>query len=183
MMARTRRELAVAERPQLAAQRRLAQRYPELVPEPLHQVLQPPAHHAMDSRNRAALHQGPQGLAVAGAQLADIPRRLAVNQAFGPMGVEPHHGSPAPSAGRPRRPAPPWSACRHRRSRPAPAAVGSAQHCGSLWLKPAAGLRHSLCEARSLGAWQTSCSPAWNQTCAQLKTPNESAFMPVGIRP
>jgi hypothetical protein len=94
MVARASRELAVAERPQFAAQRRLAQRYPELIPEPLHQILQPPAHHPMDSRDRAALHQSQQGLAVAGAQLADIPRRLAVNQAFGPMGVEPHHPVP-----------------------------------------------------------------------------------------
>jgi hypothetical protein len=45
----------------------------------------------------------------------------------------------------------------------------------------ATGLHHSPGEARSLGAWRTSWSPAWNQTCAPLKTPNESAFMPLGI--
>jgi len=91
MMARTRRELAIAQRPQFAAQRGLAHRNPELIPDPLHQILQPPTHHAMDGRNRAALHQGDQGLPVAGLELAGIPRRLAVDQAFGPMGVEPHH--------------------------------------------------------------------------------------------
>jgi hypothetical protein len=75
----------------VAAQRRLAQCNPELVPEPLHQVLQPLAHHPVSGRDRGALDQGDQGLAVVGAQLADIPRCLAVDQAFGPMGVEPHH--------------------------------------------------------------------------------------------
>jgi hypothetical protein len=94
MMARAGRQLAIAERAQLTAQRRLAHRNSELIPDPLHQVLQPPAHHPMDSRDRAALHQSQQGLAVAGAQLADIARRLAIDQGFGPMGVEAHHPIP-----------------------------------------------------------------------------------------
>jgi hypothetical protein len=94
MMARASREPAIAECPQFAAQRRLAQRDPELIPDPLHQILQPPAHHAMDGRNRATLHQGNQGLPVAGLELAGIPRRLAIDQAFGPLGVEPHHPVP-----------------------------------------------------------------------------------------
>jgi hypothetical protein len=109
MMARAGGELTIAERPQFAAHRRLAHRDPELIPEPPHQVLQPPAHHAMDRRDRAALHQRQQGLAVAGAELADIPRRLAVNQAFGPMGVEPDHPVPhrlQPDPADPRRPGP-----------------------------------------------------------------------------
>src|SRR5215212_7411415 len=58
MMARASRELAVAQRPHLAAQRRLAHGHPELLPEPLDQVFQPPAHDAMDGRNGATLHQG-----------------------------------------------------------------------------------------------------------------------------
>jgi len=93
-MARASRELAVAERPQFAAQRRLAPPNPDLVPEPLHQILQPPAHHAMDSRNGAALHQGQQGLAVAGSELAGIAWCLAIDQGFRPMGVEAHHPVP-----------------------------------------------------------------------------------------
>ena len=109
MMARARRELAIAERPHFAAQGLLGDGHAVLVPEPLHQILQPPAHDPMDSRNGAALHQGQQGLAMAGAQLADIPRRFAVDQAFGAMGVEPDHPVPhrlQPDPADPRRPGP-----------------------------------------------------------------------------
>jgi hypothetical protein len=109
MMARAGRQLAIAERAQLTAQRRLAHRNSELIPEPLHQVLQPPAHHPVNGRDRAALHQGEQGLAVMSTQLADIPRRLAIDQAFGSMGVEAHHPVPhrlQPDPADPRRLAP-----------------------------------------------------------------------------
>ena len=93
-MARAGRELAIAERPQLTAQRRLAHFDPELVPDPLHQVLQPPTHHAMNGWNGALLHQGQQGLAVAGLELAGIAWCRAIDQGFGSMGVEPHHPVP-----------------------------------------------------------------------------------------
>jgi hypothetical protein len=109
MMARTRRELAIAQRPQFAAQRGLAHRNPELIPDPLHQILQPPTHHAMDGRNRATLHQGHQGVPVAGLELAGIPRRLAVDQAFGSLGIEPHRPVAhrlQPDTADPRRPGP-----------------------------------------------------------------------------
>jgi hypothetical protein len=94
MMARAGRQLAIAERAQLTAQRRLAHRNSELIPDPLHQVLQPPAHHPMDSRSGTALHQGQQGLAVAGLELAGRAWRFAIDQGFGPMGVEAHHPIP-----------------------------------------------------------------------------------------
>jgi hypothetical protein len=94
MMARASREPAIAECPQFAAQRRLAQRDPELIPDPLHQILQPPAHHAMDGRNRATLHQRHQGIPVLGVQLAGLAWRLAINQTFRPTGVEPDHPVP-----------------------------------------------------------------------------------------
>jgi hypothetical protein len=63
----------------------------------------------MDSRNGATLDQGQQGVAMVGAQFADIPRRLAVDQTFGPMGIEPHHPVPRrlqPDPADPRRLAP-----------------------------------------------------------------------------
>ncbi len=118
--------------------------------------------------------------------LQTFPGALPSTRASGPWALKRTTQSRtvcSPTAAQPRRPAPLWSACRRRRSRPAPAAAGFAQHCGSLWPRPAAGPRHSLCEARSLGAWRTSWSPAWNQTCARLKTPNELAFTPLGITP
>lgn len=51
------RQLAVAKRPQLAAQRRLGNRHGELIPQPLHQIDDPPADHAIDRRYRAALER------------------------------------------------------------------------------------------------------------------------------
>src|SRR3954465_9194335 len=94
IVTRASRELAVAERAQFAAQRRLAERDPKLLPDPQGQVLQPPAHHAMDRRRRAVLHPLCQGLALAVVQLAGVPGSLAVDQAFRPAGVEPHHPVP-----------------------------------------------------------------------------------------
>src|SRR5215210_8131336 len=47
MVAGAGRELAIAERAQFAAQRRLADRDLEFLPEPEGEILQPPAHHAM----------------------------------------------------------------------------------------------------------------------------------------
>src|ERR1700731_1383880 len=56
MMARSRRELAKAHMPQLAAERRLGDRDPELFEEPLRQIDQPPAHDAMQGGNRPIFH-------------------------------------------------------------------------------------------------------------------------------
>jgi hypothetical protein len=47
MMARARRKFAIAGVAKLAAQRLLAYRDPELVPDPLRQIDQPPPHDAM----------------------------------------------------------------------------------------------------------------------------------------
>src|SRR3954471_4909861 len=70
IVARARRELAIAERAQFPAQRRLADRDPKLLPDPQGEILQPPAHHAMDRRRRAVLNHLCQGLALAVVQLA-----------------------------------------------------------------------------------------------------------------
>jgi hypothetical protein len=46
--------------PQLTAQRLLADADPALLPEPLHQVGQTPAHHLVDGRDRADLDRPAQ---------------------------------------------------------------------------------------------------------------------------
>jgi hypothetical protein len=61
VMPRPRRELAEAERPQFPADRRLAHRHAKLLPEPLHEVYQPPAH------TRSRRDSGPASTAPASA--------------------------------------------------------------------------------------------------------------------
>src|SRR3954452_3880930 len=55
IVTRASRELAIAERTQFPAQRRLAERDPKLHPDPHCEILQPPAHHAVDRRHRPNL--------------------------------------------------------------------------------------------------------------------------------
>src|SRR5277367_1566339 len=55
MMARARRQLPESHRAQLPAHRLLRDREPELLPHPLHQIDDAPAHHAMHRRDRAFL--------------------------------------------------------------------------------------------------------------------------------
>src|SRR3954462_6415993 len=83
------RELAIAKRAQFAAQRRLAERDLELLPDPQGEILQAPAHHAVDRRHRPTLDDVHQGLALAVIQLAGVPGSLAVDQALRAAGVEP----------------------------------------------------------------------------------------------
>jgi hypothetical protein len=63
-MARAGRELAVVHGPQLAAQRLLGDGEAELLPEPLDQIDQAPAHHAVDGWDRARIDPGHQGRAM-----------------------------------------------------------------------------------------------------------------------
>src|SRR4051794_15136132 len=93
-MARTGRELAIAQSPQLAAQGLLGDGDPELLPDPCDQIDQPPAHHAVDRRNGPLLDDGLQGRAMCVGEFRGLARRLAVDQALGPMGVELHHPVP-----------------------------------------------------------------------------------------
>ena len=94
MMARPGGELAAAQPPQLAAQRLGADRDAELLPNPLRQVDQPPAHHAVDGRDRAALDHLRQRLPLGRPQLRRRAGRLAVDQPRGPLGVEAQHPVP-----------------------------------------------------------------------------------------
>ena len=93
-MARAGRELAIVHGPQLAAQGLLGDGEAQLLPEPLDQIDQAPAHHAVDGRNGPLLDDGPQGRAMRVGELGGLARRLAVDQALGPMGVELHHPVP-----------------------------------------------------------------------------------------
>jgi len=61
MMAWASRELAIAQSAHLPAQRLLCDRDPVLVPEPLDQIDQPPAHNPVHSRNGTALDDGREG--------------------------------------------------------------------------------------------------------------------------
>src|SRR4051812_4453086 len=93
-MARTGRELAIVHGPQLTRQRLLGDRDAELLPDPLDEVDQTPAHHTVDGRNGPLLDDGLQGRAMRIGELGGLAGRLAVDQARGPMGVELHHPVP-----------------------------------------------------------------------------------------
>lgn len=117
MVTRAGRELREAERPDLPAHRRLAQRDAELLPNPLHQVDQPPAHHAMDRRNRAALDNAGQLCPLVAVQFRLVARRLAVAQALRPALIEPQHpvaDGLQPNPADPRRFRPPPAVINHR---------------------------------------------------------------------
>jgi hypothetical protein len=90
-MARTGRELAIVHGPQLARQGLLGDRDAELFPDPLDEVDQPPAHHAVDRRDRARIDPGHQGRAMRIGELGRLAGRLAVDQPVRAMGVELHH--------------------------------------------------------------------------------------------
>jgi hypothetical protein len=91
------------------SQRRLAHRNLELLPDPHGEILQPPANYTVDRRRRATLDDVRRGFPLAVVQLAGVPRRLGVDQAFRAAGVEPHNPVPnglQPDAADPRRPGP-----------------------------------------------------------------------------
>jgi hypothetical protein len=91
IMARTGRELAVAQSPQFARQRLLGDREAELLPEPLDQIDQAPAHHAVDGRNGTLVNEGLQGRPLGLVQDRSSARGLAVDQPGRALGVEAHH--------------------------------------------------------------------------------------------
>jgi hypothetical protein len=90
-MARTGRELAIAQSPQLARQRLLGDRDPEFLPEPLDQIDETPAHHAVDGRNGPLLDDDLQGLSVLIVEPRRSPWRSAGQKALGSMRVEAQH--------------------------------------------------------------------------------------------
>ena len=88
------RELAIVHLVQDAAHGRFRDHDLELFPDPLDQIDQPPAHHAMDSRDRSRFDQLAKGTAMLVLQTGRLAGRLAVEQARRPIGVEPDHPVP-----------------------------------------------------------------------------------------
>src|SRR3712207_6770813 len=94
MMARPGREFAIAHGPQLAAERLLGDGQAELLPDRLCQIDQTPAHHAVDGRDWAAVHDAGQRTPLVGVELRGRTWRLAVEEAVGPERVEAQHPVP-----------------------------------------------------------------------------------------
>ena len=93
MMAGSCRELAVAHRAKLPAQRLFGDRDAELLVDPLRKIDQPPAHHTVDRRDPAALDHPHNRLALHIIELRGLTWRFAVKQAGSPPRIEPHHQS------------------------------------------------------------------------------------------
>lgn len=91
---RPRRELAEAKRPEVPAHRRLAHRYPQLLPEPLRQVDPPPAHHPIAPRLGTSLHPPRQPRPLLRRQGRHLAGRLPVDQSRRTFRVEPQHPVP-----------------------------------------------------------------------------------------
>src|SRR5260370_21175421 len=94
MMAGSCRELAVAHRAKLPAQRLFGDRDAELLVYPLRKIDQPPAHYTVDRRDRAALDHPHNRLALHIIELRGLTRRFAVEQTCSPPRIEPHHPVP-----------------------------------------------------------------------------------------
>src|SRR5262249_5458891 len=94
MVARSGREFAVAHGAQLPAARLLGDRDAESLEVQRRQIDQPPAHHAMDRRDRAALDHAGDGPPLKVIELARLTRRLAVQESVRPASVEAQHPVP-----------------------------------------------------------------------------------------
>jgi hypothetical protein len=88
---RPRGKLPEAHGPQFATDGCLARRNAERVPEPLHQIDQPPANHPVQIGLRSGLDRSRQRRALSGVQRGRFARRLAVDQTLRSFGVEAHH--------------------------------------------------------------------------------------------
>jgi hypothetical protein len=87
-MARAGRELAVVHGPQLPTKRLLRDGQAELVPDPVHEVDQAPAHHAVDGRYGSLLEHVAQRRALCGIQNGGAARGLSVEQPVRAVFVE-----------------------------------------------------------------------------------------------
>jgi hypothetical protein len=83
------RQLAIAHGAQFPAERLLGDGDADLFEYPLCQVNQPPANHAMNRRNRAALDDPGDRLALAVIKLGGLAWRLSIQQTFRALRVEP----------------------------------------------------------------------------------------------
>lgn len=89
MVARPRREPAEPQGLQLPAHGRFAHGNAGFLPEPPRQILQAPADHPVDSRDRAALDDARQRPAMVIVEPRRMARRLAVDQPVGTARIEP----------------------------------------------------------------------------------------------
>lgn len=94
MVAMSRLEFDVAQLLQVTADGGLVKRDRKFLMEPLRQIDQLPAHHPVDGRDRAALDNVDQGLALHIAQPRTRARRLAIQQSIRSTGIEPDHPVP-----------------------------------------------------------------------------------------
>lgn len=94
MMARARRQLAIAHGTQLAAQRLGADRHRKLVTDPLHKINQTPAYHAVCCGNGTTLDSGRQRRSLGRIEARATTGGFAVDQAIGSVAVEPQHPVP-----------------------------------------------------------------------------------------
>ena len=90
-MPRTGRELAVAQSPQLAAQRLLRDRDAELLPDPGDEIDKAPAHQTVNRRDRPRVDDVLQGLALLTVQKRAGARRPAGHESLRPRSVEAQH--------------------------------------------------------------------------------------------
>ena len=95
-MPRPSRQLGIAHRAQLPAQRLPADRQAEALPEPLHEVDEAPAHDAVKIGLRPLLDGRGERRAMLRVQERRLARRLAVDEPGRTFGVEPQH--PVPDA-------------------------------------------------------------------------------------
>ncbi len=85
------RELAVVHGPHLATERLLRDGQAELIPDPLHQVDQAPAHHAVDGRDGPLLEHVAQRRPLGRIQNGFATRGLSVDEPVGAVFVEAQH--------------------------------------------------------------------------------------------
>ena len=88
MMARPGRQFTETKGTQFTAQRLLAERDCKLVEDPLRQIDQSPAHHAVRRWDWPILDNPRQGLALIGIEQRHLARCLAVDQPVRPPGIE-----------------------------------------------------------------------------------------------
>src|SRR3974390_3141385 len=94
MMARTGRQFAIAHGTQLPAERLLRDGDAELLEDPLRQIDQPPAHHAVNRRDRTAFDHSGDRLALAIIELGGLTWRLGVQQSVRAPRIKPQYPVP-----------------------------------------------------------------------------------------
>src|SRR5262245_2246604 len=94
VVARPGREFAVAHRPELPAECLLGDRDAEFLKYPLRQIDQPPAHHAVDRRDRTTFDHAGKCSTLTVVELGWLPRRLAVQGTMSPACVDAQYPVP-----------------------------------------------------------------------------------------